>query len=99
MSTISKEEVKRIAKLSKIDLQGEQLDNLTNDFNQILNFVEKISKADVSDITISESIISYPYLYREDKDTAELAQEDIRAIAPKFEAGYFVVPKVIENND
>ena len=99
MGTISKEEVKVIAQLSKIDLQGFQLDSLTTDFNQILMFVQKISEADVKDVSSIETIIEYPSLLREDVATVSLSKEDITKIAPKFEAGYFVVPKIIENND
>ena len=90
--------MKKIAKLSKINLEGNELESLTQDFNQILDFVQTISEVNTEDISAIQHIVSYAAHTNEDKPLASLPVEKIQQMAPKFEAGHFVVPKVIESN-
>ena len=99
MYKVSDAEVKRIASLSNIKLEGDDLKNLTQDFNQILEFVKKIDEADVENIEPKKHILSDETAKKKQgQKTENVALEDIRKMAPKFEGGYFVVPQVIETS-
>ncbi len=98
---ISGKQIKKIATLSKLRLEGSELEELTSDFNQIIDFVNKISEIDTDNAgstnskeeqtTLREKCSKIP-------NESHLPIEKIKEIAPQFEAGYFVVPRVIENN-
>ena len=89
--------LKQIASLSNIKLEGNDLRDLTQDFNQILEFVQKINEVDTRDVEPMKHVLSYEPIAQKDQEPENVALEDIRRIAPKFEGGYFVVPRVIEN--
>lgn len=99
MPKITTQEVQKIAGLAKLRLEGTELETLTNDFNEILKFVEQIQQADVSGVEPFDHVLGSTNFFRDDTPFSEIAPENIRNLAPESEAGYFVVPKVIEAGD
>lgn len=95
---ISTVEVAKIAHLSKLRLEGSELEKLAHDFNGILDFVAQIKEADTKNAPAMDHPLGYVNAQRDDVPQASIAQDDIRAFAPKFEAGFFVVPRVIETD-
>ena len=98
---VSDKQIKKIATLSKLCLEGSELKELTFDFNQILNFVNKISKINAHNLdstTFKDRETTIHEKHFKAPSESPLAIETIKEIAPQFEAGYFVVPRVIENN-
>jgi aspartyl-tRNA(Asn)/glutamyl-tRNA(Gln) amidotransferase subunit C len=96
---ISIEEVKKIASLSKLRLEGSELEKMAHDFNSILDFVAQIKEADTSGAHALDHPLGLTNSWREDISEPSIDQDAIRAFAPKFEAGFFVVPRVIETED
>lgn len=95
---ISTAEVQKIAHLSKLNLEGSELEKLAHDFNGILDFVAQIKAADTNNAPAIDHPLGHTNAQREDIPQPSIAQDDIRAFAPKFEAGFFVVPRVIETD-
>jgi aspartyl-tRNA(Asn)/glutamyl-tRNA(Gln) amidotransferase subunit C len=93
---ISVAEVQKIASLSKLRLEGPELEKMATDFNGILDFVAQIKAADVAGAPALDHPLGHVNADRDDKPTASIDQDAIRKFAPKFEAGFFVVPRVIE---
>lgn len=56
MSKVSKEEIKRIAKLAKLDLTDTEVNRFENEFNDILGYVSKIQEVDVAGIEFEHNI-------------------------------------------
>ncbi|EKE15486.1 MAG: hypothetical protein ACD_11C00161G0001, partial [uncultured bacterium] len=48
MSTIDIKQIERLAKLSRLGLEEKEKESLVKDLSAILEFVEKLDKADVS---------------------------------------------------
>ncbi|HMY12165.1 MAG TPA: Asp-tRNA(Asn)/Glu-tRNA(Gln) amidotransferase subunit GatC [Turneriella sp.] len=94
--SISTDEVKKIASLSKLRLEGSELEKMAHDFNGILDFVAQIKEADTSGAHVLDHPLGHTNSSREDVSEPSISQDAIRAFAPKFEAGFFVVPRVIE---
>ncbi|MCS6984847.1 MAG: Asp-tRNA(Asn)/Glu-tRNA(Gln) amidotransferase subunit GatC [Leptospiraceae bacterium] len=93
---VDQEEVRRIAKLARLNLEGEELEKLTKDFNKILEFVDQLRELETSQVMPLQHVLELENVYRDDKVINELSLEDIRRFAVHFEAGYFVVPRVID---
>jgi aspartyl-tRNA(Asn)/glutamyl-tRNA(Gln) amidotransferase subunit C len=91
-------EVQKIASLSKLRLEGSELDKMANDFNGILDFVAQIKEADTQGAPALDHPLGHTNADREDKPMSSIDQDAIRKFAPKFEAGFFVVPRVIETD-
>lgn len=94
---IEQDEVARIARLSKISLQGDELEKLTQDFNQILQFVGQVEEAGVQDDLQFDNPLHLHNISRSDTPHTSLPIEEVRKLTPNFESGFFVVPKVIES--
>ena len=54
---IDKNQVKKVAKLSRISLDDSKLESLSKDLVSILNFVEQLNKLDTNEIKPLTSII------------------------------------------
>lgn len=94
--SVSEAEVQKIASLSRLLVEGDELKSLTKDFNGILNFVEQIKEVNTENVKPFDHVLGLENVQRDDTPQTSLTHDDIRAMAPRFEAGYFVVPRVIE---
>ena len=67
---IDKNQVKKVAKLSRISLDDSKLENLSKDLVSILNFVEQLNKLDTNEIKPLTSIIDKSLDTRDDSVSA-----------------------------
>lgn len=63
---ISEEEIKHIAKLSRLDFSEDQLEKFQKEFSAILEYVESLKKADVEGIEPMAHSIKVSNVFRED---------------------------------
>jgi aspartyl-tRNA(Asn)/glutamyl-tRNA(Gln) amidotransferase subunit C len=97
--SLSVAEVQKIAGLSKLRLEGSELEKMAHDFNEILGFVAQIQSANIDGAPAIDHPLGLTNTSRSDNPEASINQDAIRAFAPKFEAGFFVVPRVIETEN
>ncbi len=85
--------VKHIAKLAKLNFEGEELEKFTLQFNQIIEFVEKVNQLPTDKIEPMTSPLQEKVILREDVTgkTLDNATEN----GPDVRDGLFAVPKVI----
>ena len=95
-SKVSPDEVKKIASLSRLNLEGKELISLTEDFNQILEFVQQISEVDTENVEPLNHVLDLENVTRKDEAGESFKREEVESIAPEFNAGYFVVPRVLD---
>jgi aspartyl-tRNA(Asn)/glutamyl-tRNA(Gln) amidotransferase subunit C len=88
--------LKEIAYLSRLAIDDKDLDKFLDDFNSIMNYVDQVKELDVSSITESDLYPHHENATREDTIGNSLSRDDISKIAPAYENGYVVVPRVIE---
>ena len=94
--SIDKNQVKKIAKLSRISLDDKNLDSLSSDLASILKFVEQLSKLDTDKIEPLNSIVNKTLEPRKDKVNDGKIKEEILKNSPDKNEDFFIVPKVIE---
>jgi len=88
--------VRRIAHLSRIAVEDEEVAHLRSELNAILSFVEQLRGVDVEGVEPMTSVTPMQLKRREDKVTDGFIADEIVANAPRREDHFFVVPKVIE---
>lgn len=98
-SIVTREEVEKIAELSRLHLTGDELQSMTHDFNQILQFVRQIDIGDALDLEPIGHLIGQKNIRREDVPGQSFSPEEIEKIAPEWENSSFVVPQVVDRND
>ncbi|GDX38343.1 aspartyl/glutamyl-tRNA(Asn/Gln) amidotransferase subunit C [Methylocystaceae bacterium] len=88
--------VRRIAHLSRIAVDENEVSRLNGEINAILSFVETLSSVNVEGIEPITSVLPMQMKKRPDVVTDGGIVDDILVNAPAREDHYFVVPKVIE---
>lgn len=95
---ITKEKVRHLAELARLKLKDEEIEALTQDLNQILNYVEKIKELDLKNIEPLINILQ-KLPFREDQSDSE-TNEDILSLIkenfPQKDGDYLKVPKILE---
>tara|TARA_Y100001970_G_scaffold272562_1_gene369467 strand:- start:785 stop:1072 length:288 start_codon:yes stop_codon:yes gene_type:complete len=94
--SIDKNQVKKVAKLSRISVDESKLDSLSNDLSSILNFVEQLNKLDTKKIEPLSSIVDKTLEPRIDKINDGKIKDDILKNSPEKNEDFFIVPKVVE---
>lgn len=96
MSTLTQDDVKRIAELARLELTGDELDLFTRQLGSILTYVEQINVLDTTGVPPTSHVLNRP-ADREDEPVPSLTRDDLLANAPDAarEAGLFKVPRVM----
>jgi len=93
---ISEKDVEYIASLSRISLRESEVSSLTKDMEQILSYIEKLQRLDISNVDPTTHVLPLKNVYREDKVASSLTQQEALGICVERKEGFFKVPKVIE---
>jgi aspartyl-tRNA(Asn)/glutamyl-tRNA(Gln) amidotransferase subunit C len=93
---LSKETVKYVADLSRIELNPDELEKLSKQLQAILDFIDKLSSVDIKNINPTSHILPINNVLREDRPRESLAIKKTLGNAPHPEGNFFGVPKVIE---
>lgn len=94
--TVKKEDVKHIARLSKLRLNEKEIEEFTEDMNQILDYVKKLEKIDTSKVEPLSHPLEGLNVFREDKLQKSIDREAALKNAPERTEEFFKVPKVIK---
>ena len=96
MSTLSRQDVQRIADLARLELTAEELDLFTRQLGDILTYVEQIRTLDTTGVAPTSQVLNKP-VDRDDVPGATLTRTELLGNAPDaaIEAGLFKVPRVI----
>ena len=94
--SIDNSTVKKVAKLARLKVDAKEEQNLKNELNNILEWVDKLQKVDTKNVDAMLSVSNEPMPMREDIVTSKLDNKQILSNAPETKAGFFVVPKVVE---
>ncbi len=94
--SLTPDDIKKIAHLSRLNMTDEDIAFYTPQLSNILHFVEQMSSVDTSHIEPLANPLDLSQRERPDAVTEPDQREAFQAIAPKVEAGLYLVPKVIE---
>lgn len=86
----------KLAKLARLSLNDEQLDNLEKDLTSIVSFIDQLKEINTDKIDPTSNSLNQDLILRDDIAENKLSNEDLLRNVPDSELGFFVVPKVIE---
>lgn len=87
--------VEQVARLARLSLSADELELFTRQLNDILQYVEKLSELDTSDVPPMAHVLELHNAFREDEVAAGLELEEALANAPDRQRNAFAVPKII----
>ena len=93
MTKITKEELLKIAKISQLRLDKDEIEPLIKQIQDVLSYAERVQEVAGDAQLPSNKNVN---VLREDV-IVRTDSKPILALAPEREGDYFVVPKIIEN--
>ncbi|MEL6324947.1 MAG: Asp-tRNA(Asn)/Glu-tRNA(Gln) amidotransferase subunit GatC [Pseudomonadota bacterium] len=94
--SVTKDDVRKVARLSRIAVTDDRLDNLVDELNGILGWIDQLNEVDIEGVDPMTSVVETRLPMREDVVTDGDKAGDVLANAPKSEDGFFVVPRSVE---
>lgn len=92
---ITREEVRHVAKLARLEQSESEEERMTGQMNQILGYMDKLNELDTAGVPATTHAIHLQNVFRPDATTPSLERADALANAPDADGVNFVVPKVI----
>ena len=96
---ISKDEVKKIAGLARIEISEDQIEKYQAEMSAILDFVSELSKANTKGVEPIRQITGLENIFKKDEDRGLLDQHQGLSLinqAPEHKDGFVVVPEVLK---
>ena len=94
--SVSKEDVKHIASLARLEFTDEELEKYTKNMADIVDFANSLASLDVSNVEPTNHILDIKNVFRKDEVKPSYDREEILKNAPTKAGGCVSVPKVIE---
>lgn len=98
MAKVNDELVDKIAHLARLEFENEAKEEIKNDMNRMLDFVEKLNEINTDNIEPLIYMNPETNRLREDIVIQNITHKEALQNAPKHDTDYFKVPKVVENN-
>lgn len=92
---ISKEEVKKIASLAKLNLSDDEINEMQKDMSGILEYMDKLNTLNTDNVEPLSYPVDIKNVFREDIPGESLDREEALKNAPARTEEFFKVPKVI----
>jgi aspartyl-tRNA(Asn)/glutamyl-tRNA(Gln) amidotransferase subunit C len=95
--SVTKEDVKYVANLARLQFSEHEAESLKEDMNKILGYIETLNELDTDGVEPLEHVTEISAdSFRKDEAKEPLSHEDALKNAPDADSDYFRVPKVIE---
>ena len=94
--SLSDDQIRRLARLARIALQGGETAEVAKRLNRILDLVGEIQAVDTAGIEPMSHALDVVQRLRDDEVAETDRRELYQSVAPAVEDGLYLVPKVIE---
>ena len=98
-SPLSLDEVRHVAKLARLRLSDEQLEQYRGQLSSVLDHIARISELDVEGVEPMAHPSDLVNRLDDDEPAESLSQQQILRIAPATEGQYLAVPKVLVSDE
>ncbi|AII42328.1 aspartyl/glutamyl-tRNA amidotransferase subunit C [Synechococcus sp. KORDI-100] len=95
MSRITADDVRKVAKLARLDLPEEKITTFTGQLESILDYVSQLEAVDTTDVPATTRAVEVVNVTREDGVTPTQVREEILNQAPQREQDFYRVPKIL----
>ena len=93
---IDKNTILKIAKLTRVKINNNEITELSNQLSSILDWVEILNEVDTDNIEPLSNVSRSKLYLRKDEKNIEDKSNEVLSNAPEKLENYFVVPKVVE---
>jgi len=95
MTKITKEEVKKVAHLARLELNENEINNHAEQLEKILEYIKQLEEIDTNEVPCTTRAIEVINVFRKDEKLNFDCKEELLDLAPSREDEYFIVPKIL----
>ncbi len=95
---LSRVDVAKVAVLARLKLTESELDALTLQMGQVLQYVEVLNEVDTTNVEPMAHAVELSNVFRDDEERPSLSREEALSNAPRTNGKCFVVPQILEGN-
>lgn len=92
---ISSEEVAKVARLARLDLPQDKVEQYAAQLGDILGYMDKLAELDTASVEPMYSPVDQVSVMRDDVVKKDYAREDILKNAPETDGAFFIVPRIV----
>ncbi|GAA0440610.1 Asp-tRNA(Asn)/Glu-tRNA(Gln) amidotransferase subunit GatC [Agaribacter marinus] len=96
MADISKDQVKHVAHLARLEVSEEEVEMFTEQLSSIITYAEQLNELDTSDVEPTTHVLDIKNVLRKDKPKKWITQEEAMKNAPDQQDGQYRVPSILE---
>lgn len=93
---VSKDEVKYIAEIAKLEISQSEIDSFTQKFDQVMDFMEKINEVDTEGIEPTYSVLEDDGFMKHEENNQTLKRDEAIMNTKETKYGYFKILRVVE---
>ena len=94
---IDQTQVRKVAKLSRLELTEGEVQEFTGQLSAILDYVEKMNELDTTGVEPLAHCLPVSNVLRKDSARESLGTEKVLANAPQRDDEFFKVPKILDD--
>lgn len=96
MTQISRDDVLKLASLSSLSLNDDEIDGLRGEIETILGYVKQLDELDTEGVVPAYQVTGLKNVFRADSvDEGPVGRDELLALAPERSSNYIKVPKVL----
>jgi aspartyl-tRNA(Asn)/glutamyl-tRNA(Gln) amidotransferase subunit C len=92
---IDKKTIQWVANLANLSLSDEEQREMEKQLVAILDYMDILSELDLEGVEPTAHTLGYTNVTREDRAGESFRVNEVEAIAPEWERGHIVVPRVV----
>lgn len=92
---LTREEVLKIAKLSKLSFNEEEIQEINATLNNIFDYMKTLDEVDVSNVEPLYNVLQLEDVTREDKVLNTVKKEDFLQNSPVKDENFVILPKIV----
>ncbi|WP_416148772.1 Asp-tRNA(Asn)/Glu-tRNA(Gln) amidotransferase subunit GatC [Salipaludibacillus sp. HK11] len=96
MERITKDQVKHVANLARLDFTEKEIEQYAVQLDEIISFAEKLNEIDTENVEPTSHVLDVRNVLREDEVKPSLSRDESLKNAPDQKDGQFKVPSVLE---
>lgn len=96
MTNLNENDIKKVARLARIEVSSDEINNLSKQVGGIINWVEKLSEVNTDNVEPLNSVGEENLRLNKDEITDGNIAQDVLKNSKDAKYDYFTVPKVIE---
>lgn len=96
---LSKEEIKHVADLARLEFSDEQLDKFTNQMDDIIKMADSLAEVDTTNVEPTMQVVFEDTKFRPDEVVQSTNREELFKNVPETKDGLIKVPAILDKEE